>query len=129
MSHRPAFTLIEVVASLLVLSLGLTAAIALLVRSRHQGDAAVVGALALPTAIGILHDPTPLLSSQQRPDWNVTGADATGYINGFYVVRSEANPTSLGGMRAVDVTVAVYLPSQPEPVARLVGRQVRGVRP
>lgn len=84
---------------LLVVSLGLFGVIGLVgygtvIAARAQGETT-----GLATAVSVARDPTPLLQTERAGDWSYTPYDmdgtgdlsstATGYINGFYVVRTE----------------------------------------
>lgn len=102
MTNRRGFTFIEVILILLVVVLGLLGAIALAsyggtLASRAQGTA-----LGMATAVSVAADQAPLLDPAVAADWSCTPLDidtptgtatgsAKGYINGFYIVRSESS--------------------------------------
>jgi hypothetical protein len=98
---RAGFTFIEVICILLVVSLGLMAAIGLmddglLLAARSRG-----AQLGLPTAVSVALDPTPLLPARTAHRWSYTpsamdgpgplSSTAQGVINGFFVVRHETS--------------------------------------
>jgi Tfp pilus assembly protein PilV len=103
MTHRQrmAFTLIEVLAMLLVLAIGLSAVIGMLLYATRRADDAQMLQLANATAMTVAYDPTPLLEPAAAAGWSSTPLamqDATsiektvvakGYINGLYVIRNE----------------------------------------
>jgi len=107
--RRSGFTLIEVLACLLVLTLGLTAACGLvfyglrLVRNAHGKT------IGMTTALTVLVDPTPLRTD---PTLSPSGPTTSGYLNGLWVVRTESAATPIDGIGgvlvAVTVTVDVY---------------------
>jgi prepilin-type N-terminal cleavage/methylation domain-containing protein len=103
MIPRRAFTFIEVLACLLVLGLGVSAAIGMvmygvMIANRAQGQAT-----ALATGMSIAIDPSPLLPPGSS--WDGTH----GFINGFYVVRQELpDGTPAPSFRGGEVTVDVF---------------------
>ena len=110
MTHRSTgFTLIEVLACLLVLTLGLTSACGLvfyglrLVRNAHGKT------IGMMTALTVLVDPMPLKTD---PTLSPSGPTTSGYLNGLWVVRTESASTPIVGVGgvlvAVTVTVDVY---------------------
>lgn len=109
---RRAITLIEVMACVLVLGLGLLAATALILYGLRLARSAQAKSLGIATAMTVLSDPKPLATdSTMSPD----GATTTGYLNGLWVERKEADAESLDGLPlasakrvAVTVTVDVY---------------------
>lgn len=126
---RRGFTMIEVLATLLVVALGLTAAIGLFSYGLKRSLEAQARASALATAATVLHDPTPLLDPDLAGDWMAgsydfdadQGAATTqGLINGWFVQRRETSTVDdiiarriVGGAqvvyaRSVHVEVDVY---------------------
>ena len=106
---RRAFTLIEVMACVLVLGLGLLAATALIFYGLRLARSAHAKSLGMATAMTVLSDPKPLATdSTLSPD----GATTSGYLNGLWVERKEADAMALDGATgkrvAVTVTVDVY---------------------
>lgn len=96
---RRGFTMIEVLATLLVVSLGLTAAIGLFGYGLKLSVEAQARASALATAATVLHDPTPLLDPDLAGDWTAGtydfdadrgSATSQGLINGWFVQRRES---------------------------------------
>jgi hypothetical protein len=123
---RPGLSLIEVLASLLVLVLGMMAVIALLLSGIRDAGAAQAQASAWATAQACVHDPTPL-------GWQAEGPSGEGTLNGFFIRRREAPATSLGAARTehevVTVTVEVYQLGDGSPAAYLKQRILRVVPP
>jgi prepilin-type N-terminal cleavage/methylation domain-containing protein len=105
-----AFTLIEVLASLLVLSLGMLSAIGLVVYGMQLAKLSVGKASGMATAMSVAIDHTPLLASGAfwTPSMGYAGI-SKGYINGFWVEREESSATAIapGLVRSV-VKVDVY---------------------
>jgi prepilin-type N-terminal cleavage/methylation domain-containing protein len=105
------FSFIEILACLLILGLGVTAAVGMvmygvLMASRAQGRAT-----GMATAMSVAADPTPLLPKSST--WNgVKGSgEASGYINNFYVVRHETRSQDMvlpDGFTSSLVSVDVY---------------------
>lgn len=104
--QRQGFTLIEVMACLLVLALGLTAAAGLMFYGLHLVRASHGKTIGMATAMTVLADPSPLRTD---PSLTPSGATTTGYLNGLWVERKESDEISLGGNDAsVLVSVDVY---------------------
>ena len=147
---RHGFTLVEVCLLLLVVSLGLFGVIGLvgygtIIAARAQGETT-----GLATAVTVANDPTPLLAAARAGDWRFTPynmdgtgnltSTANGYINGFYVVRTERSGdadvvardplTNLVHVRSAVVEVEVYGSANGNPVASFTTRinRQRGVR-
>lgn len=109
MRTRRGFTLIEVMASVLVVAIGLTAACGLILYGLHLARASHGRTIGMATALSVLDDATPLATdSSQSPDAPTT----SGYLNGLWVVRSESAETPLDGaigkLVAVTVNVDVF---------------------
>lgn len=111
---RRAFTLIEVMACVLVLGLGLLAATALIFYGLRLARGAQGKSLGMATAMTVLSDPKPLATDPTlSPSANAkkTSDDTSGYLNGLWVVRKESDAADLdatGKRVAVTVTVDVY---------------------
>ena len=112
---RRAFTLIEVMACVLVLGLGLLAATALIFYGLRLARGAQGKSLGMATAMTVLSDPKPLATDPTlSPSANAkkTSDDTSGYLNGLWVVRKETDAVALDGATgkrfAVTVTVDVY---------------------
>jgi len=105
---RSGFTLIEVLASVLILSIGLIGTCALIMYGLSLVRVAHGKSLGLATAMTVLVDPSPLRTDvASYPD----GALTSGYLNGLWVVRSESNAVNLdatGRLMAVTVAVDVF---------------------
>lgn len=94
------FTLFEVMLILLVVMLGVLGAVGLVSYGMVLASKAQGTSLGMPTAVAVANDPRPLLGAATASDWtyaplnmddvanNLTGS-ASGFINGFYVVRTE----------------------------------------
>ncbi len=101
---RRAFTLIETLAVLLVVSIGLAAAIGLFGTALRVSVLAQGRSTAMATAMSVAVDPTPLLDPDLASDWTQVStyamdassgtAEEHGYINGFWVVRRESTASS-----------------------------------
>lgn len=107
---RRAFTLIEVLAALLVLSLGMLAAIGLVVYGMQLAKVSVGKATGMATAMSIAVDHNPLLESGAfwTPSAGYAGV-SKGYVNGFWVEREESVATSVApGVVRSFVKVDVY---------------------
>lgn len=125
-SSRHGFTLVEVMALLLVVSIGLAAAVGAFVAGLAMSTKGRARSLALPTASMVAYDRQPLLDPELVPEWVATSYDfddltsvtATdrGQINGFFVVRNEstgpqdiiARSGAIVYARIVHVDVEVY---------------------
>ena len=103
-----AFTLIEVLASVIVLSVGLCSAIGLMLYGLQLAKLSMGRATGLATAMSVAVDPTPIQPAD--PLWTVAVPGTTsGYLNGYFVKRVEAAATVIAaGMTASDVRVDVY---------------------
>lgn len=107
--NRSAFSLVEVMAALLVLTLGMLAAIGLVGYGMSLARIALARSVGMATAISVAADPTPLVDAT---DWTApatfTGI-ARGYINGAWVERTESAGEVLAtGLSSRLVTVEVY---------------------
>jgi hypothetical protein len=104
-SAHSAYTLLDVLASLLVLSMALAGAIALIgyglkLTSRLQSES-----LGWVTAHTIASDPDP----PGTLDWTATPTLAKGYLNGFYCTRETISTDVVAGkLKAQTVKVTVY---------------------
>jgi hypothetical protein len=123
---RRAFTLIEVLAILLVVAIGLAAATGLFTYALKLSFDVQARSTAMSTAMTVAVDGTPLLDPDLAGDWQVvssyafddpTGTAVTrGLINGYYAVRSERSDTTdiiaqdgaVVHARAVQVDVDVF---------------------
>ena len=134
--HRSAFTLLEIVATLLLLAFGLVAVIGLVQYANRLSAESQTRATALATAQTVLLDPEPsgLVaddgSDSNGDGWYLDGAFSSwpftvrGYINGYYVDRTEdAGAVADSEHRWVWVTVRVF--SGGEEVTQLKRRMLR----
>lgn len=104
---RAAFTMIEVLATLLIITLGMLAVVGMVLYASalaHRAQAACTG---MATALTVLDDPTPITTL----DWAHPGGSdpSCGYLNGWYVIRRTAAAEPIaGGLASVLVSVEVY---------------------
>lgn len=105
---RRGFTLLEALACVLVLGLGFAAAIGMIIYGIQLSKVSIGRATAMATAMSVAVDPNPLQGAS--PVWTVSvPGTSKGYLNGYYVERTEAAPAAVGGgIDAADVTVEVY---------------------
>jgi Tfp pilus assembly protein PilV len=105
MRARLGFTMLEVLGAVLVLSLGFSAAIGMILYGFHLSKISLARSTALATAMSAAVDPSPLGAG-----WTAVSPGTTkGYLNGYYVERTEGSPTVLAtGLTTAHVTVDVY---------------------
>lgn len=124
---RRGFTFIEVLACLLVLAVGVGSAAGMAVYGVTIASRAQARATAMATALTVAVDPTPLLPTGAV--WTAPGAgsgDASGWINGYWVVRRESIDTRPApGFTAGPVHVDVYEAVRGRLVASYSTRVVR----
>ena len=124
---RLAFTLIEVLASVLILTLGLTSACALILYGFHHVRSAHGRSIGMATAMTVLIDSTPLRTD---PTLTPAGPTSSGYLNGLWVVRSESDGVFIAiGLIAVTVTVDVFETTNGECFASTTRRLIRRIVP
>lgn len=125
---RRAFSFVEVLACVLVLSMGIAAAIGMVLYGMQIAKTAISRSTALPTAMSVATDPSPIVPAIS--DWPTTFADdMAGYVNGYYVVRHEA-PEAVesvlpAGFSAATVRVEVYETLKGRQVATFSQRIIR----
>lgn len=108
--RKRGFTLIEVMAALLVLSLGILSAIGLVVYGMQLAKVSVGKATGMATAMSVAVDHKPLLPSGAfwTPSAGFAGT-SEGYVNGFWVERVEGAASPVGpGIARSSVKVDVY---------------------
>jgi len=123
---RRAFTLIEVLAIILIASVGILAATGVVVYAMYLAAQAQAQSTGMGTAMSIAADPQPLLRPDRASDWDASqwtrgsydltsggaiSCECRGYVNGYYVVRSESSAAAdviATGVRSALVTVQVY---------------------
>lgn len=126
--RRSGFTLIEVLAIILVLVLGIFSAIALLRYGVHLARDAQAAALALPTAMTVMRDVSPL--GVPADDFAKDGADSwEGYVNGMWVERKVEDKTVVGDHVFATVRVDVSWGSDTSRVLSLRERVVLHAQP
>jgi len=105
--RRPGFTLIEVLAVVMVLVFGMLSAIAILHYGVHLARDSQASALAMPTAMTVMRDTHPL--GVPTSDFDRAGADAwEGYVNGMWVRRKVYDKEVKGGQTFATVQVDVF---------------------
>jgi prepilin-type N-terminal cleavage/methylation domain-containing protein len=105
------FTFIEVLACLLVVSVGLAAAVSLTMYATVIGTRAQAKSTAMATALSVTFDPAPLMHASSQAQWHDGGAVGTtqGWVNGYYVMRVETlGSAPIGGFASDPVSVDVY---------------------
>jgi prepilin-type N-terminal cleavage/methylation domain-containing protein len=117
-----AFTLIEVMACVLVLGMGLLAATALIFYGLRLARLAQAKSLGMATAMTVLADPKPLPTDPtESPD----GA-TPGYLNGLWVERQEKDAVTIDAdHEAVTIIVDVFESSRGTPCASVNRRIIR----
>ena len=112
-TSRAGFSFIEVLACLIVLGLGVSAAVGMVMYGVFLASRAQGMALGMSTAMTIAVDGTPLLP--RGSTWNgVAGSgNGNGFINGLYVTRKETSTAEPGrtlpaGFTSCMVDVDVY---------------------
>ncbi len=136
------FTMLEVLAVLLVLGIGLAAAIGIFAYAIRMSGEAQARSIAMATAISVAYDRSPLLDPDLAGDWSATTysfdaasgtAVSRGPINGLYAVRTEttvpADIIAKDGanvhQRSVRVDVDIFETSGGKAVASFTTRLVR----
>jgi prepilin-type N-terminal cleavage/methylation domain-containing protein len=106
---RTGFTLIEVMACVLVITLGLSSAIGLVIFGQRLVRKSHGQTIGMATAMTVTVDPSPLKTD---PSLSPNAPTSSGYLNGLWVVRTESDETPISGtggkMVAVTVRVDVY---------------------
>lgn len=126
--RRCGFTLIEVLAIILVLVLGIFSAVALLRYGVHLARDAQAAALALPTAMTVLRDVHPL--GVPSDDFSKEGGNSwKGYVNGMWVERKIDDKTVIGEHVFATVQVDVSWGSDTSRVLSLRERVVLNAQP
>ena len=106
------FTLVEVMASLLVILVGMLAVIGMVSFAIAQANRSQAACTAMATALSVVDDPLPLGTL----DWNhavapLAGGSAvtTGFINGYFVRRTETSDGLVAeGLASVAISVDVF---------------------
>jgi Tfp pilus assembly protein PilV len=142
MRQAQAFTMLEVLAILLVVGIGLTSAVGVFAYAMRMSGEAQARSLAMATAISVAYDRSPLLDPDLAPDWTATTYDfnaatgtgvSKGPINGMYAVRTEttvaadisAQDGAVVHQRSVRVDVDIFETGGGKPVASFTTRLVR----
>jgi prepilin-type N-terminal cleavage/methylation domain-containing protein len=103
-ANRRAFTLIEVLLALLLVSLGMGSVLTMTVWGTRESTKAVALATAYSSARSALYDPA-IIDAAATPD----SPNVTGYLNGYYLIRtiesSETLPASAGVLARIRVDV------------------------
>lgn len=130
--QRTAFTLIEVLASVLVLVLGFAAAIGMILYGFQLAKISMGRATAMATAMSVAVDPTPMQPS--NPMWTpAVPGTTTGYLNSYYIKRTESDPSVIARnasgvpvITTADVDVDVYETFKGKLIASYSTRLVKG---
>jgi Tfp pilus assembly protein PilV len=122
--HRVGFSLIEVLACVLMLGMALLAATSLLLYGLQLARVARGKSMGMATALAVLYDPAPIATDAAATP---AGATTQGWLNGLWVVRSESDETVLDGAKLVAVTVHVdaYEGENGQCYASVSGRMLR----
>lgn len=104
--NRRGFSFIEVMACVLILGMALTIACGLILYGLHLARSAHGRTLGMATALSVLADSSPLATD---PAMSPSAPTTSGYLNGFWVTRTESDETPLAGAsgKLVAVTVCV----------------------
>lgn len=124
MNRARAFTMIEVLASVLVLMVGMLAVVGMVAWGVKQASRAQAASTAMATALTVIDDAEPLL----RADWTSFGSTSQGYLNGYYVRRTESTAGTSAALQAnglvsVQISVDVFESMDGLPVASLTTRR------
>lgn len=140
MSDRHAFTLLEVLATLFILALGMLATIGLIRFGIRLAERSQAQATGMATATTALYDRSPGGRAPGTGGWVVTASTGTpgpgaaysetmqGRLNGYFVRRTEASLADDeidARSRWASVDVAVWTGEAGEEITRLKGRLMR----
>lgn len=104
---RSAFSFVEVLCVLLVLSIGMLSAVALLRHGVRLSQQAQSASLAYPTARSLLYDAEP--DGVYASDWPATVSDSMqGFVNGMWVKRTVSDKQVRGKVTFATVRVEVF---------------------
>lgn len=124
MKIRQAFTLIEVLAALIILTIGLASAIGMVMYGVQILKLSIGRASGMATAMTVAVDDAPLRLASDP--WTTAAGVTKGYINGFWVERVETDRRILTvGMESSVVHVDVYETAKGRCVASYSERVVR----
>lgn len=148
MRPQRAFTLLEILATLLLLVMGVTAVIGMMRYATRIGQAAQARATALAVAEMVVYDPTPDNRTPDpgdadKDDWFGPGpihapADPSysfqvnGWIHGYYLVREESSTATDiidDTVRWATVTVHIYAGLEGEHLTAIRRRVLRRITP
>lgn len=139
-----AFTLLEVLATLLILVLGMLSTVALVRFGVRVAQRSQIQATGMVTAQTVLIDRSPDSRAPGAADWAVSSASGTpgpgaaysetiqGRVNGYFVRRSESSTAADvvdSRSRWVSVEVEVWTGEDGEHVTALKARQLRRWQP
>lgn len=129
MKYTHGFTLIEVLASVMVLLIGFSAAVGMVQYGLQLAKVSMGRSTALATAMSVAVDAEPL--QLDGPLWTVAVPGTTkGYLNSYYIERTESVAAAVApGITAADVTVDVYETSKGKLLASYNQRLVKGAPP
>lgn len=122
--RRQGFTLIEVLAALIILSLGMASAIGMVMYGVQVLKLSIGRASGMATAMSVAVDASPLRLADDP--WTTTGGTTKGYMNGYWVERVETDTRALaGGMQSAVVHVDVFETARGRCVASYSERIIR----
>lgn len=123
------FTLIEVLACVMILSVGLLSATGLVLYGLRLHSLAHAREIGVVTAESVLGDAEPLPTD---PAMTPSGASSSGFLNGLWVERRESGEVDISGgmgtLSSVYVTVDVYESQSGRPIVSLARRVIRDKR-
>jgi Tfp pilus assembly protein PilV len=125
MRRSHGFTMIEVLASVLILMVGMLAVVGMVAFAIKQASRAQSASTAMATAMTVVDDVNPLLAA----DWTSFGSTTQGYLNGYYVRRTENSIGSsadlaTNGLLSIAIQVDVYESFEGALVASLSTRRL-----
>jgi len=124
-----AFTLIEVLACVMILSVGLLSATSLVLYGLRLHSLSHGREIGVITAESVLGDANPLATD---PALSPNGATTSGFLNGLWVERTESGEMDISGgmgtLSSVYVTVDVFESQSGRPIVSLARRVIRDKR-
>ncbi len=130
--RRHAFTMVEILASLLLIAVGVMSVVGLMQAAMRTSDESISAATGMATAMTLINDPAPggLTADKDDADKDGWGCDndlvtnraydaagaedfvVSGYLNGFWAIRTETSDATADAVdaraRYATVRVEVY---------------------
>jgi prepilin-type N-terminal cleavage/methylation domain-containing protein len=103
---RAGFSFVEILCVLLILTVGLLSALALLRHGVRLAQDAQATALAYPTARTLLYCAKPL--GVDPAEWTRSGSSWQGYVNGMWARRTILDQDALGDTTYATIRVEVF---------------------